>query len=132
MSYESVLEGLHERFQTISGLAAILNYEPTSIQTYPTLYSMLDDFEVARSGQVVAIRYRILHRLLFRWQHNEQALAEMAPFVNDIIDAVGADPHLGGRLTAGYSEIVDGETMFVVIGGTECLALDVYSSTLEK
>lgn len=132
MSYETVLEGLHERFATIASIAAILPYEPTALHSYPTLYSMLDDFDVTRRGQVVAIRYRILHRLLFRWQDNERALAELAPYVNDLIDAVAADPHLGGRLTNGYSEIVDGETVFAVIGGTECLALDVYSETVEK
>lgn len=132
MSYSDVLDGLHTRFATVSGIAAFLKYEPTSIQTYPLLYSVLDSFEITRTGQVKAWTYRTLHRLLFRWQENEMALSEMIPFVNSIPLAVDADKHLGGKLDSGVAAIDEGEVMFVEIGDTQCLALDFYSTVVEK
>jgi hypothetical protein len=132
VSYQSVLEGLHERFATVEGIKVLLQYEPTSVQVFPTLYSVLDSFEVERRGQVRAVTYRTLHRLVFRWQDNEQALAEMIPYVDSIPEAVEEDKHLGGRLVAGLAEITDGEVMFVSIGGADLLALDFYSSVVEK
>ena len=132
MSYSDVLDGLHTRFATVNGITAILKYEPTSIQAYPLLYSMLDSFDIARTGQVVAWHYRTLHRLVFRWQDNELALAELIPFVNAIPNAVEADKHLGGKLKSGLATIDEGEVMWAEIGGTECLTLDFYSTVVEK
>jgi hypothetical protein len=131
-TYADVLEGLHERFATVEGIAACLDYEPKSVQTFPLLYSMLDTMEITRTGQVKGRTYRTLHRLLFKWQDNEQALAQMIPYVDSIPDAVDADKHLGGRVTSGLAVIDECEAMFVTIGGVECLALDFYSTVLVK
>ena len=131
-TYEDVLDGLHDCFETVEGIAAILPYEPTSVHTFPLLYSMFDSMEITRTGQVQGRTYRTLHRLVFRWQDNEQALLEMIPFVDAIPDAVDADKHLGGAIQSGLAVIDECEAMFVEIGGTECLALDFYSTVVVK
>lgn len=132
MSYQSVLEGLSERFETVSGLEAVLNYVPTGIHTTPLLYSLLENVEIRRSGQVVTREYRLQHRVVFLWQHNEQAEVDLAPYVDAIPAAVAADPHLGGRLQSGYAEIVELQGGWVTIGGTEYRVLDCYSRVIEK
>lgn len=132
MSYATVLAGLDERFRTISGLKAILDYEPTAIHDYPTLYSLLDSFEIERRGQVVVWKYRILHRLVFRWQDNAGCELELVWFVNAIPAAVDADPQLGGRITSGLATIAEGDAGWAVIGGTDCRVLDFYSTVVEK
>jgi hypothetical protein len=133
MSYEAILEGLQERFETVAGIVNVLDYEPTAIHDYPTLYSLLDEWSATRSGQVRSVTYRTLHRLLFRWQDNEMAAKEMIPFVDAIPAAVEADRHLGGRLISGLAVIDEGEVnSIVLVGGTECLALDFYSTVVEK
>lgn len=147
MSYADIVTGLHERFTAVSGLNGkpILDYEPTSIQDFPTLYTLLDEFDRgadggrAAAGQVVMMRYRILHRLCFRWQDNQQAEQELIPFVNSVPAAVDADPQLGNRLRgngAGYiggmARIAECKATFVSIGGVVYRALDFYSDVYEK
>lgn len=132
MSYATVLEGLHERFATVPGIVAILNYAPTAFHDTPLLYSLLDKVTISRSGQVRARKYRILHRLVVRWQDNEQAEQQIIPLVDSIPDAVDADQHLGGRLASGFAEITEIEGVWVTVGGTEYRALDFYSTVIEK
>jgi len=132
MSYSTVLAGLHERFATVTSIQAILDYVPTSIQDTPTLYSLLDNVTISRSGQVKATKYRILHRLVVRWQDNEGAELEIIPYVDSIPAAVDADNHLGGRLTSGYAVIDEIEAVWVEISNVTYRALDFYSTVVEK
>lgn len=132
MSYATVLAGLHARFATVSGIAAMLTYEPATVQVSPLLYSVLDSVEITRAGQVRAYRYRILHRLLVPWQNNPQAELLLIPYVNSIPAAVDADPHLGTALTNGIAEIVSIDALYVTFAGVTHRALDFYSSVLEK
>jgi hypothetical protein len=148
VSYATVVAGLHERFATVNGLLAnrILDYEPTSIQDFPTLYSLLDRFERGgidgrgpSVGQVVILRYRILHRLCFRWQDTKAAELEVVPYVNAVPAAVDSDPQLGGRLVSngasysgGIARIAECQAGFATIGGALCRVLDFYSDTFEK
>jgi len=132
MSYTTVLAGLHERLATVPGLNALLDYAPTSVHEPPMLYSMLDSVRVARSGQLRATTYRIRHRVVLRWQDNEQAEVEACPFVNAVPLAVEADPHLGGRLVSGYAEISECESGFAEIGEVTYRVLDFYATVVEK
>lgn len=131
-SYTTIVAGLHERFATITGIAVILDYEPKTIHATPTLYTLLDSFNPEQRGQIKLRRYRILHRLVFKWLDNEQAEQELMPFVDSVPASVRADPHLGGRITSGVAVIEEGFAVFVVIGGTMYRALDFYSSVLDK
>jgi hypothetical protein len=77
-------------------------------------------------------KFRILHRLLVPWQDNEQAEIQIMPFVDSIVDALDADPTLGGVITSGYAQITDIEALWVTIGGVEYRALDFYSLVIDK
>lgn len=146
MSYAAIVEGLNERFQTVEGLedAPILDYEPTSVHEFPLVYTLLDSFtRNVETGQVVRMGYRILHRLVLRWQDNETAEQELIPFVNSVCAAIDADNQLDGRLSGqsginpvgyigGYAKIADGMGVFVRIGGTDYRAIDFYSEVFEK
>lgn len=132
MSYADVLDGLHARFATVSGIKKILDYVPLNAPEPPFLYSVLDSAEIVRSGQVTAYKYRVLHRLCVRWQDNERAEQEIIPFVNSIPDAVADDPQLGGVLTRGYAAITEIEAAWVTIAGVEYRAVDFYSEVIEK
>lgn len=132
MSYATVLAGLNARLATVAGLNAVLDYVPTSVHEPPILYSRLERVTITRSGQVRATTYRILHRVVIRWQDNEQAEVEASPFVNSVPLAVEADPHLGGGLVSGYAEISECESGFAEIGEVTYRVLDFYSTVVEK
>ena len=116
----------------VSAPVAILDYVPTAIQDTPILYSLLDNLEITRSGQIRTQHYRILHRLLVRWQDNEMAEQQVIPYVNSIPDAVEANPHLGGVLVSGYAEINECDAVWVTVAGVEYRALDFYSTVIDK
>ena len=132
MSYETVLSGLEAIFAGVPGMGPVLRGEPSSIQTYPTLYSELDRATIVRSGQVRTWQYRILHRMVFQQQDFQQAETDLIPFINAVPNAVDADARLGGRLVAGGAQIDDIRAVWVSIGGTDCRALDFYSIVVEK
>lgn len=135
MSYATVLAGLHAAFGTVDGITVTLAYEPRAIQVTPTLYSLLDSFEVINDnvfGATPDYRYRVLHRLVFAWQDNEQAEAALIPFVNAIPEAVFGYEALRTTITnGGYSYIVAGDAGWVDIGNVTYRSLDFYSETLE-
>jgi hypothetical protein len=132
MSYATILAGLHVRFATVAGINAILDYAPAAFEDPPLLYSLLDHVDIARSGQIRAVHYRIQHRMVFHWQDFEQAELEIIPFVDAIPLAVEADPHLGGVLVSGYAEINECDAGWINVGGVEYRILDFYSSIVEK
>ena len=132
MSYATILAGLHTRLATVAGLNAVLDYVPTSVQDPPIIYSLLQRVKIAYAAQVRTATYRILHRVVIRWQDNEQAELEASPFVDAIPAAVHADPHLGGALTSGYAEISECESGFAEIGEATYRVLDFYSTVVEK
>lgn len=132
MSYADVVEGLHERFVTVSALKAILDYEPNSIQTSPLLYSILDGFERRVDGTVTVTRWRTMHRLILPVQKPEQTEEDLAALVMSIVEAVESSPKLGGRLRPGDAQVVSGDAGFLEIGeGNWYRRLDFYSEVVE-
>jgi hypothetical protein len=130
--YADIIDGLHAVFDGVSGLDVVLDYAPTAVHDTPLLYSILDSVEITRGGQMTTRKFRILHRLLVPWQDNEQAEIQIMPFVDSIVDALDADPTLGGVITSGYAQITDIEALWVTIGGVEYRALDFYSLVIDK
>jgi len=116
----------------ISDLVDILDYAPTAVHDTPLVYSLLDNVQRRTSAQIVTKQYRILHRLVVRWQDNEQAEQEIIPFVDSVPEAVADDPQLGGRLTSGYAEIKECDAGWVTIAGVEYRMLDFYATVVEK
>lgn len=133
-SYSQVVDALHVRFATVADLAGkpMLKYEPRSVQTTPMLYTLIDRFTRERSGQLTAMRYRILHRLVLQWQDNEQSEVQLMPFVHSIPDSIDRDPTLAGLLEKGQAHIDDAESGFVLISQTKYRCLDFYSNVLAK
>ena len=132
MSYTDVVEGLHERFATVTDLKAILDYEPNSVQTWPLLYSILDGFERRVEGTITYTTWRTLHRLLIPYQKPAQVEEDLAPLVMSIIEAVESSPKLGGRLRPGDAQIVSGDADFIEIGeGNWYRRVDLYSQVVE-
>jgi hypothetical protein len=133
MSYRAVLDGLHTVFEGVNpAIPVLLRYEPTAIHQTPTLYSLLDTVNRQRQGQIRAATYRVLNRLVFRWQDNEQAEEELIPYVDAIANAIDSDAHLSGALDSGLATVNDMEAVFVSIGGVIYRALDIYVDVLEK
>jgi hypothetical protein len=141
-SLPDIIDYLHASvFPLVAGLPQVnddgdvinlLKYEPRSIQTSPTLYTLLDGFVRDTSGQVTAMKFRILHRVCVQWQDNEQAEAELLSFVHALPAAVDADPTLGGLITKGIARISDGESGFIIISGTKYRSLDFFSDIPTK
>src|SRR5437660_1224261 len=102
----------------------LLKYEPRSIQTSPTLYTLLDAFQRNTSGQVTAMKFRLLHRICVQWQDNEESEAELLTFVHSVPAAIDANPTLGGLITMGVARISEGQSGFVIISGTKYRSLD--------
>ena len=132
--YESVVTAINERFRTIEPLIpVILDYEPTALVEYPTMYTLLENAEFpTTAGGVQSRRYRLLHRLCFQWIDNEQAERDLAPYVDAVPESVLTDPSLGGVITSGLAHITRGDGVFVSIGGALYRAIDFHSDILVK
>jgi hypothetical protein len=145
MSYPSVtqiIDYLHTSvFPLVAGLPQVdddgnvinlLKYEPRSIQTSPTLYTLFDRFQRDTSGQITAMKLRLLHRICVQWQDNEESERELLTFVHALPYRVDNDPTLGGLITKGIARISDGESGFVIISGTKYRSLDFFSDIPTK
>ena len=131
-TYAAIVDGLHTALAGVSGINVVLDYAPTSVHETPLMYSLLDHIEISRGAQVTTRRFRILHRLLVPWQDNEQAEIQIEPFVDSVVDAIDADPTLGGVITSGLAQIEEVEALWVTIAGVEYRALDFYSLVIDK
>jgi hypothetical protein len=110
----------------------LLKYEPRSIQTSPTLYTLLDGFKRDTSGQVTAMKFRLLHRICVQWQDNEESERELLTFVHALPAAVDRDPTLGPLISKGIARISDGVSGFILISGTKYRCLDFFSDIPTK
>lgn len=132
MAYPDIVAGLVEVLEGVSGLAAVLDYEPTSVGVLPTAYVLLDGAERVSKGGVSAFRYSILCRVVFNWIDNEQAEREVMQFVNPVTVAIERGASLNGALTHGMAGVSRVQAVFVVINSVVWRALDFYISVLEK
>lgn len=124
--------GLADCLETVSGLESVLLGEPSSVHEFPAVYGALQDVTRTQAGQVTAMRYTFLLRLVIRWQEREEAEAELLSYVNSIPAAVDADPLLGGAITQGLAKVTFGLAGFIELGGTTYRVLDFTADVLEK
>lgn len=127
-----VLVGLHTAFQTLDGLKAILDYEPTAITDTPVMYSLLDEVTPTRQGSLDVPRYRFLHRICFAWLDNRGAEQQLLFYADAVYQALEEDPYLGGLITLGRAKISDQSTGFILVGSALFRVLDSYSDVLAK
>ncbi len=131
MSYADILEGLHNRFQTISALDAVVKGEPAAMQVNKLLYSELQNTQRTIQGNTVHVVYRTLHRVLIKWSAECATVEEeLAALVNVVPIAIESAPHLGGN-TRGQATVSGGDAGWVTIGGTACRSCDFVSEVLE-
>jgi len=122
MSYANIVSGIQTRLATITTLKANLKYEPAVIDDTPMTYILLDNAELTENAQSVTVLYDVTVRLIVRWQDNEQAEAQMMPYVDSIVDAIRGDPTLGSRANSARVTRIEGA--FVTIAGVEYRAVD--------
>jgi hypothetical protein len=132
VSYDAIVAGLGVRYATISGIKAILDYEPKTVSNPPIIYTLLDTVTRSQAGQVTVMDYRILSRLCIRWQDNEYAERELRPYVNALPASIDADPKLGGAIPSGMAAVTDIQAVFVTINGVLLRCLDMYVRVVEK
>lgn len=132
-TYAQILAGLTTALQA-TGLDAdrVLDYEPTTVDTQPLIYSLFDDWDLMQQGQLDKHTFRILHRVCVTWQDNQGAEALLLPFLESIPAAINADRRLGGLLDSGYAKIIRAQSVFVVINSTLCRAYDFTSESFYK
>lgn len=129
MSFETVMAGLNERYATVSGIKVRLDYEPSSVQNSPLIYSILDTMSREYPGTVVQVTYRIRSRLCIRWQNPEQAEATLIALVNAIPVAIDQDRRLGGVVR--NARVQTGDAGWVTIGQIDYRTVDFWVEVLE-
>lgn len=129
--YSDVKAGIIARMQTISGINAVLGYEPTAPDP-PTMCVILDSFKRDWAGQVTTMPIRFVARIYFQWQEFEQAELQLDPFVNAVGAAIDADPQLGGMLTRGYAQVTDAKAGWISVGGVVYRILDTFIEAVDK
>jgi len=135
MSYQTMIEGLKERMETVDGAADVLDYEPQTIGPTPCIYLRFEGYSRRQAGQVTTMHYRVLARAVFLWQDNQKSEHELIPFVNSIAAAIDADPEMGGRVTRGSVQVDPDQSArggWVPIGDILYRVLDVFIDITEK
>lgn len=122
MSYSNIVTGIQTRLASVTSLKANLKYVPAAVDDTPMTYIFLDSAEVVHNAGTMTLLYRVTVRLVVRWQDNEQAEAEVIPYVDSIVDAIRADPTLASK--AKNAEVREIEGAWVTIAGVEHRAID--------
>lgn len=135
MSYATIAAALKTAYETILtplGVRQVLDYEPSSVQVYPTVYLLFDSSKVAVAGQRSTRRWRVVARLVVARQDVRQDEPTIAGLVDGMIIAVEADPALGGAVASGLASVAEQRGIFVEIGGVVYRAIDTYIEIVEK
>lgn len=122
---DGLVEGLHARFATVSGIAVMLDAEPRSVQKTPLLYTLLDSGPRQPAGNLVEERWRFRSRLCIPWADPKAAEAQVRSYAAALPRAVDAGPRLGGRARDAFVDEVDAG--WQVIDGNEYRVVDFYT-----
>ena len=123
MSYEDVVEGLVERLETIVSLKSVLPYTPTAIHDWPMAYLLFNRGQYILAAQSTN-RYFVTVRVVVGWQDWGVAEEQIMPYVDEVPEAIHADPQLGGRLTSGIAMVTEAEGGWASIGNVESRVID--------
>jgi hypothetical protein len=127
MSYQDIATALNARLAAIPGIVSVLDYEPTSAQASPLIYSLLDTVTRTVQGTTVRITYRTLHRLCIIWQDSEWAEEQLRSFIEAIPEALEARPRIGKA----DGQIALGDAGWAEVGNVMVRVLDFYSEVVE-
>lgn len=132
MSYSNIVDGLHTRFATVSGLKSTLKYEPASINATPMIYSLFVNVRNEDKGQRKIRIYRTMHRLVVARQDYAQAELLALPYIDSIPDSVKVDPRLAGSVSSGLASIVEATGGYVTVDGVVYRVIDFFSEVTAK
>jgi len=110
MTLATIRAGIKTALEGVPGVSVVLSYPPKSIPANKSIFFSLTGLETVRSGQVRGVRWEFTVRLVLLWQDAEQGEADLDAMVRGVIQAIDDDAHLGGAITAGLAEVLDGET----------------------
>jgi hypothetical protein len=132
--YGLLLEGLHDCFLTLSAFdrGQLLKHSPSSVQTSPLLYSMLQNYEKHFEGNLVVETFTTLHRVCIAWQDHQTAEDWVIKLVTEIPDSVERDDRLSGKIRGGRAIVNFGRSGFARIAEMEFRVLDFTSTIINK
>jgi hypothetical protein len=125
----TIVEGLHERFATITGLHIILDHEPASIHDTPTLYTLTKRYRKIEKAGVVVETFEFTHRLIVDSAENTTAEPLLRALIPEVSYCVERDPQLGNRINKGRAFVEEGIAGYSRINGTTYRVMDFTSFT---
>lgn len=137
MSYTTVRDGLAAVVETQKpAIKEVLKYEPGSIQVSPLAWVLLDSYRRKTSGQITAMTWRFVVRVVSPITDSAEAEAELMQAALNVADAIDANPQFNGALVSGMAQSPDGQTGWVYVGAgvqaMKCRVVDVFCDAVEK
>jgi hypothetical protein len=132
MGFTEVRDGLCAVVEGVSGIPVVLKYEPSSVQVHKATWVLLDSYQRKQFGQVTTMTYRFMVRVATPIQDAQSAEDELIAVALSVADAVDANPQFGSAILRGLASSPDGQTGWIVAGGTKCRVVDVFVEVLDK
>lgn len=133
MSARAIADALVTAFSGVEGLSHVQLGEPVTVHAgRPLLYVVLDGAIVAPSGQLTARRWRVLARLVVLSQDYTAAERVILDLADPILDAIDADPTLGGVIRLGTARVSEQRAVWAQIANVTYRCLDTTIEALAK
>lgn len=137
MSALTVYTGLEAVLLQIDGLNAVILGEPTAVHDPPLLYVAYQEFDrplrnSPPARNLVGMAHTFALRLVIQWVDNPEAERQLLTLLDEIPDAIDADPRLDSQLEKGIARVTTGLAGFATIGGTLYRIVDYTLEVLEK
>jgi hypothetical protein len=131
MSYEITKAALITRLQTITSVADVTGFEPTSPSNVPRICVLFAGCTWGQPGQLTPRTWRFRVRVYVAIQDNEGAELLLDPLVDKIPQTLDDPPRQLGltNVVRHNMEATDG---YINIGGTECRVHEWIVPMLEK
>jgi hypothetical protein len=132
MSATTIYEGLATVFANLPDIRNVILGEPTAIHELPAIYTAYAGFERVTASQQVMMTHTFTHRLIIRFQDQQEAEAQLLALLHQVPIAIDQDPKLGGIIDAGMARCTGGQAGFLSINATLYRIVDYTTSVLEK
>lgn len=130
MALSAIRAALVARAQTVPGLK-VLDHAPSSVQVGKLAYIQVESWTRAIAGDVATWQYRILIRACVPWQNNQGAEEQIVELIEQLTEAVDADPHLGGAVSA-MASTREGSASWHEIAQAEYRTADIIVSAKDE
>lgn len=130
-TYAQIMQGLNDAIRRATGIELVLDYEPTTVQVTPMVYSQFDgvSFDLDDGSDINVPTYRTQHSLVMVWhpESAEQIEAQLREYVVSVPATIEDDTSLGRRLANGRARIIDVKPYWAKVGDIEYLITDFIS-----